>query len=150
MKIFVFGSVLWLKDLFLETIHCQIEGECLHMSHDKKFSRYFFRIAVSVFVAAWKYFQSLLHLKIKDQPHQEQLASLSSLISQLIYYEVEKILFDETSREILECSSNSNIPTMQDIIFLTRRPSRTRESAPSGLSQRMIFWTRTPSRTWHI
>ena len=31
LKIFVFGSVLWLKDWFLETIHCQIEGEYLHL-----------------------------------------------------------------------------------------------------------------------
>ena len=31
LKIFVFGSVLWLKDWFLETSHCQIQGEYLHL-----------------------------------------------------------------------------------------------------------------------
>ena len=39
-------------------------------------------------------------------------------MSEIIYHEVEKILFEETSRDLLRGVSGACVPSMQDLVFV--------------------------------
>ena len=39
-------------------------------------------------------------------------------MSEIIYHEVEKILFEETSRDLLRGVSGASEPSMQDLVFI--------------------------------
>ena len=43
---------------------------------------------------------------------------MCGLVSEIIYHEVEKILFEETSRDLLRGVSGASVPSMQDLVFV--------------------------------
>ena len=47
-----------------------------------------------------------------------EIRDLCRLVSEIIYHEVEKILFEETSRDLLRGVSGASEPSMQDLVFV--------------------------------
>ena len=78
------------------------------------------RAAVSLFVAAWAEFSRAVLQKVADIEAScaGELRQLVRLFSELILHEIEKILLEETSKDLLSCVSQSTVPHMQDLIFI--------------------------------
>ena len=78
------------------------------------------RAAVSLFVAAWAEFSRALLQKVADIEAicAGEIRQLVKLFSELILHEIEKILLEETSKDLLSCVSQSTVPLMQDLIFI--------------------------------
>ena len=78
------------------------------------------RAAVSLFVAAWAEFSRALLQKVADIEAScaAEIRQLAKLFSELILHEIEKILLEETSKDLLSCVSQSTVPLMQDLIFI--------------------------------
>ena len=78
------------------------------------------RAAVSLFVAAWAEFSRALLQKVADIEAicAGEIRQLVKLFSELILHEIEKILMEETSKDLLSCVSQSTVPLMQDLIFI--------------------------------
>ena len=47
-----------------------------------------------------------------------EIRELCTLVSEIIYHEVEKILFEETSRDLLAGVSGASVPSLQDLVFI--------------------------------
>ena len=78
------------------------------------------RTAGSIFVAAWKEFSRVLLLKLTDKEAScaGEIKQLVRLFTELILHEIEKILLEETSKDLFSCVSQSSVPLMQDLVFI--------------------------------
>ena len=78
------------------------------------------RAAVSLFVAAWADFSRAVLQKVADIEAScaGEIRQLVKLFSELILHEIEKILLEETSKDLISCVSQSSVPLMQDLMFV--------------------------------
>ena len=78
------------------------------------------RTAGSLFVAAWKEFSRLLLQRLADTEATSagEISQLVKLFTELILHEIEKILLEETSKDLFCCVSQSSVPLMQDYVFV--------------------------------
>ena len=78
------------------------------------------RTAGSLFVAAWKEFSRLLLQRLADTEATSagEISQLVKLFTELILHEIEKILLEETTKDLVSCVSQSTVPLMQDLIFI--------------------------------
>ena len=96
------------------------------------------RAAVSLFVAAWAEFSRAVLQKVADieAACAGEIRQLVRLFSELILHEIEKILLEETSKELLSCVSQSTVPLMQDLIFIGQFWSNIKQA---GSQARMLI-----------
>ena len=51
------------------------------------------------------------------------MKELEKLLSDLVLHEIEKVLLEETSKELLASVSQSSTPSLEDSSYVGRRPS---------------------------